>query len=155
MDISSFTYAIQSCAETCEDFPYYGLKDGDECWCGDYTSSIDRYGESEDCDVPCTGDSSANCGGDSAMRVFTQGKRERLYCLPQEYLPDVHWMLCSTANDAMYRRDIDRTDMIYLSSMLSFLRLLTSTAVALFLSSLKTLHSYNRRRCHRVLWGLL
>ena len=64
------TLFTQSCAAICEDFPYFGLQYGSECWCGDYASEINGYVESDGCNRMYTGDSDANCGGNYAMRIF-------------------------------------------------------------------------------------
>ncbi|KAK3181176.1 hypothetical protein K4F52_007451 [Lecanicillium sp. MT-2017a] len=51
------------------EYPFVGLKGGDECWCGTYvdggTSSSPR-----ECNVPCAGDEAETCGGDGVFNVF-------------------------------------------------------------------------------------
>lgn len=50
-------------------YPFVGLKGGDECWCGTYvdggTSSSPR-----ECSVPCAGDEAETCGGGGVFNVF-------------------------------------------------------------------------------------
>ncbi len=63
------------CAARCESYPYYGLEYGVECWCGSYDEDdYDKYGESSGCTMPCSGNDNVSCGGEFAIRVFTQGE---------------------------------------------------------------------------------
>lgn len=66
--------ALQYCATYCNDYPYYGLQYGSECWCGDYDAQYDKYGEANNCDFDCSGNSQIHCGGRYAMQVFSQGQ---------------------------------------------------------------------------------
>lgn len=65
---------LQYCANYCSEYPYYGLQNGNECWCGEYDSTYDRYGEASNCDTPCSGNDDIVCGGRYAMQVFSQGQ---------------------------------------------------------------------------------
>ena len=44
-----------------KDFPYYGVEDGDSCYCG---ANADKLvpANPEECDTPCTGDEDQTCG---------------------------------------------------------------------------------------------
>lgn len=67
---------FQQCAAECGAFPYFGLKYGGTCFCGDYGSEIDTRSDASIgiCTRPCTDDATVDCGGRRALRVFTQGK---------------------------------------------------------------------------------
>ncbi|CAB1116410.1 unnamed protein product [Ectocarpus sp. CCAP 1310/34] len=65
----SMTTAI--CADTCAEYAYYGTQYGRECWCGN-NADYAVYGEVT-CDMECTGDSSATCGGFNAMSFYSTG----------------------------------------------------------------------------------
>ena len=51
----------QACAEACRDYTYFGLQNGDQCFCG---AGYGRYSQESDsaCSIQCTG-SDAMCGG--------------------------------------------------------------------------------------------
>jgi len=51
-----------------------GMKNGNECWCGteEYWPRVrdeDLVAKLEDCDIPCTGDTSVHCGGKDLIEV--------------------------------------------------------------------------------------
>ncbi|CAM9882583.1 unnamed protein product [Hapterophycus canaliculatus] len=60
-----------------EGFDYYGTQFGNECWCGAGTpeDTYLRYGELDEsaCDVPCAGDPTESCGGNTIMSVYAFG----------------------------------------------------------------------------------
>ena len=44
-----------------QDFPYYGVEDGDSCYCGDNADKL-VPANPEECSTPCTGDEDQDCG---------------------------------------------------------------------------------------------
>eukprot|EP00904_Undaria_pinnatifida_P011685 jgi/Undpi1/7647/HiC_scaffold_23.g10120.m1 len=62
-----------ACAESSK--YYYGLQQGNECWCAgcditelETNTDYDRHGEGS-CSTPCSGDSTSTCGGDFAAAL--------------------------------------------------------------------------------------
>ena len=51
-------------------FPYAGLQFGKQCRCG---HSFGRFGHSNGCDTPCSGNSSETCGGWLAQNIYFTG----------------------------------------------------------------------------------
>ena len=51
---------------------YAGLEEGDQCFCGIEGTNYARLGrrEDSDCNIPCVGDISQTCGGDSAIAIY-------------------------------------------------------------------------------------
>jgi len=54
----------EKCNEMCDkkSYQYFGVQNYRECWCGDAMPSIYRL-QPEECDRPCSGDSTKACGG--------------------------------------------------------------------------------------------
>lgn len=46
------------------------------CFCGTADEDYTIYGESDDCDYPCTGDSESTCGGRWAMDVYAMDGKD-------------------------------------------------------------------------------
>lgn len=67
-------FPVQSCKTLCEDYAFYGLEFANECFCGLKSEDYTVLGVSTSCDMQCTGDKSAICGGRNAMSVFTQDR---------------------------------------------------------------------------------
>ena len=53
----SFKYAVTQAGNACH------------CW-----NSYNMNAEMDNCDIPCTGDSSQTCGGESASQIYVTGK---------------------------------------------------------------------------------
>ena len=52
---------------------YAGLEAEDECFCGEAGADYDQLGQrpdESDCDRPCPGDSTQDCGGDFAIAIY-------------------------------------------------------------------------------------
>lgn len=62
----------ESCIAICrtKGFKYAGVQYSESCLCG---NSYGKYGEAENCDYPCKGDSSKICGGYSTNSVYATG----------------------------------------------------------------------------------
>lgn len=65
----SDTVAPQLCMEICDGYKFSGTQWGKQCFCGGEDTNHLLHGESEDCDMPCTGDENETCGGFDAMEV--------------------------------------------------------------------------------------
>lgn len=52
---------------------WYATQYGKECWCGDESVDIDKYG-SATCNYPCAGDPTTYCGGYNAFTAYKTGK---------------------------------------------------------------------------------
>ncbi|KAK0609405.1 hypothetical protein B0T14DRAFT_387181, partial [Immersiella caudata] len=50
------------CAVLCEGWRYFGVENGNECFCGNELDHTTLTAEDE-CSTPCTGDSDEVCGG--------------------------------------------------------------------------------------------
>ena len=62
---------LELCFFLCFDdneYLYAGVQNGKECWCGNVkpTTSAPKY----ECDVPCGGDTSQNCGAADRMNIY-------------------------------------------------------------------------------------
>eukprot|EP00903_Cladosiphon_okamuranus_P010392 g9830.t1 len=64
---------IELCAGLCAGEAYFGVQYGVECWCGDASADISLHGTST-CDVPCSGDGGAICGGSWAFSAYAFGE---------------------------------------------------------------------------------
>ena len=53
-----------------KEFEYYGVQNGDECYCGDNDSKFILTDPIE-CNKPCVGDSSERCGASWRMNVYS------------------------------------------------------------------------------------
>ncbi|CAM9255649.1 unnamed protein product, partial [Ectocarpus sp. 8 AP-2014] len=65
-----------TCKATCVGYAYFGLQYGKQCFCGTADEDYTVYGESDDCDYPCTGDSESTCGGRWAMDIFAMDGKD-------------------------------------------------------------------------------
>lgn len=69
---------LEDCAAKCGEMVkfYYGLLQGNECWCAgceiterETNTDFDRHGDGT-CNTPCAGDPSSVCGGDMAISLY-------------------------------------------------------------------------------------
>jgi hypothetical protein len=65
--------SLKACADHCQSggYEFAGTENGNECWCG--TSLRDdavRLPDSQ-CDEPCVGQPTENCGGNWTVNVFS------------------------------------------------------------------------------------
>lgn len=63
---------VKECAMKDETFSYFGLQDGDKCFCG---KSYGKYGQAEDgaCNKRCKGNEDENCGGSNDNMIYFYG----------------------------------------------------------------------------------
>lgn len=71
----------QRCVEVCKQkgFAYAAVQYGQSCLCG---NSYGKYGPADNCNYPCTGDSSQMCGGYSANSVYSTSGGSTGKCPP-------------------------------------------------------------------------
>ncbi|KAK8086537.1 hypothetical protein PG994_001511 [Apiospora phragmitis] len=64
---------VENCIDACSlgSYTYAGLEYGSECWCSNMMPNYDPVDMAE-CDMGCTGDAAAVCGGVSRILVYTQ-----------------------------------------------------------------------------------
>ena len=77
---------VEKCKKLCFEDPgdprvFAGLKNGNQCWCGDEIRSSQTYA----CSTPCSGDSSQKCGGIDRMNIY-QSMLIPVYCKNFHYL---------------------------------------------------------------------
>lgn len=67
--ITSPNMTPNTCAAICADYHYFGLEDGDQCFCG---MDLDPAAETSEtqCQLKCSGDSSLGCGGTLRLTVY-------------------------------------------------------------------------------------
>ncbi|KAK4446236.1 hypothetical protein QBC34DRAFT_469965 [Podospora aff. communis PSN243] len=58
-----------TCAALCEGWRYFGVENGNECFCGNELDHATE-GNEEDCSAPCTGDGDEVCGGNWRIGIW-------------------------------------------------------------------------------------
>lgn len=63
---------VKECAMNDETLSYFGLQDGDKCFCG---KTYGKYGRAKDdtCSQRCSGNENENCGGKNNNMVYFYG----------------------------------------------------------------------------------
>lgn len=59
----------ESCADFCDDYTYFGLEFGGQCFCGD-DFEYDPVAATGQCNHVCAANSSQTCGGSAALQVY-------------------------------------------------------------------------------------
>lgn len=80
----------QACIAACKagGFPHAGVEYGGECWCGALKADDSVSVSSEECAMPCNGDSSQTCGGRGRIHIYlAEGFQSDEPCGEEE--PDV------------------------------------------------------------------
>ena len=63
---------VEACRDFCEDYPYFGVENGNECFCGHhYRLPLDIVYDWE-CPYQCPGDISESCGGELRMNIWSR-----------------------------------------------------------------------------------
>jgi hypothetical protein len=62
-----------TCSAKCEGWNYFGLQDGQDCFCSNSSTAYASQGPSYQCNIPCTGNVSVVCGGPCANSVYWNG----------------------------------------------------------------------------------
>jgi len=87
---------VESCVAACynDGFPYAGLQDGSQCFCG---YSYGSHGVSGSCYDTCSGNSAEVCGGPYANSVYSTGIPPTSYlgCFTDEGTRDLQYLLYS------------------------------------------------------------
>ena len=60
---------IATCSRICKDYNYFGLQDGDGCYCGNDDSKFIPVSPDE-CNQPCSGNKNEICGGSWRLSVY-------------------------------------------------------------------------------------
>ena len=68
---TSATRAI--CNAHCKGYKYYGVQDGSKCFCSNSYGTTGKKTSDGDCNMPCQGNSSEICGGNSHNSVYARG----------------------------------------------------------------------------------
>lgn len=67
---SSTTMTYAACASFCSGFNYLGLEYGSECYCGNSFANPTTLAPAADCNMPCAGDKTQNCGAGNRLWLF-------------------------------------------------------------------------------------
>lgn len=82
--------SISKCKNSCSrrSYPFAGVKEGNQCWCGTHVLGTFSRNETRDCNVPCSGDSTAICGGNGFINIFRAEYEDGVVLEPQP-LPQI------------------------------------------------------------------
>ncbi|KAM0328816.1 hypothetical protein ACHAQA_005231 [Verticillium albo-atrum] len=71
-DLDAATITPELCIKSClaSGLPYAGVEFGSECWCGALRSTFSQEVSGDDCNMPCNGDKSLDCGGRGRINIF-------------------------------------------------------------------------------------
>lgn len=75
---------LEKCAEVCRYNVYFGVRNGDACYCGDVLRTDPpsvMEGSDETCDIPCQGNSAQKCGASSSLSLWKK-KQDAVIPLP-------------------------------------------------------------------------
>ncbi|KAI8630141.1 heme peroxidase [Xylariaceae sp. FL1651] len=61
---------LESCAEFCQDYHYFGTEYGRECYCGNVPDASSNQTDLADCNMPCSGDISEYCGASNRLDLY-------------------------------------------------------------------------------------
>ncbi|KAI0157533.1 heme peroxidase [Xylariaceae sp. FL1272] len=64
------TVTLESCAEFCEGYTYFGTEYADECYCGDGFGKGSVEAAAADCKMTCAGNDKEYCGGNDRLSVY-------------------------------------------------------------------------------------
>lgn len=67
---------MEACREKCDGFAYFGLENGNECFCGQEYSLPLVMVKDGDCDKECPGDEEESCGGFLRMNIWSQEEQK-------------------------------------------------------------------------------
>eukprot|EP00752_Nemacystus_decipiens_P013622 g12080.t1 len=109
---------VERCNGHCllEEYHYFALQSGDECWCADSTADLSKHG-SGTCDENCAGNPSQNCGGHLAFVAYEVAavlspnpSPTPVMTIPSSCglsLPDFNWVEGSGVNGRLYADGTD------------------------------------------------
>jgi hypothetical protein len=61
---------LESCAEFCQQYHYFGAEFGSECHCGNVPVASSNQTDLVECNIPCSGDASEYCGASNRMDLY-------------------------------------------------------------------------------------
>ncbi|KAI0911180.1 heme peroxidase [Ustulina deusta] len=61
---------LESCADFCQDYHYFGAEYGSECHCGNILAASSNQTNLTDCNTPCAGDPSEYCGAGNRLNLY-------------------------------------------------------------------------------------
>jgi hypothetical protein len=61
---------LESCAQFCLAYHYFGTEYGSECHCGNALAASSNETDLADCNVPCSGDASEYCGASNRLNLY-------------------------------------------------------------------------------------
>ncbi|KAK4246156.1 WSC domain-containing protein [Corynascus novoguineensis] len=69
---SATAMTVDDCGDYClnSGFLWFGLEYGAECYCGATLNANSTSAAETDCNMPCSGDSAATCGGSNRLSVY-------------------------------------------------------------------------------------
>ena len=70
--INNSSDLLGECKDTCQEkgYTYFGLENGDTCWCGDDFGSLGQDSASLTCSTPCIGTAGQLCGSSDSNSVY-------------------------------------------------------------------------------------
>ncbi|KAI2623449.1 heme peroxidase [Xylaria nigripes] len=61
---------LESCANFCQSYHYFGTEFGSECHCGNILAAFSNQTNLTDCNMPCSGDPSEYCGSGDRLNLY-------------------------------------------------------------------------------------
>ncbi|KAF2808095.1 WSC-domain-containing protein [Mytilinidion resinicola] len=66
---------LESCAQYCSSYRYFGVEYSSECYCDNNICSLSIKQNTDDgCSMPCAGDSTETCGGPDFLNIYYSNK---------------------------------------------------------------------------------
>ncbi|KAK5989408.1 WSC domain-containing protein [Cladobotryum mycophilum] len=65
------TMTLETCADFCSGYTYFGVEYGRECYCGKTLNDVSKKADNQDdCSFPCAGDSTELCGAGVRLQLY-------------------------------------------------------------------------------------
>ncbi|EPE36691.1 hypothetical protein GLAREA_08854 [Glarea lozoyensis ATCC 20868] len=61
---------IEFCSVACSNYLYFGVENGNSCYCRQSISKVAQVAPASQCNKPCTGNPSQICGGSSRLNIY-------------------------------------------------------------------------------------
>ncbi|KAH8687119.1 WSC domain-containing protein [Tricladium varicosporioides] len=61
---------LEGCGSVCDGYKYFGLQNGDKCYCANELAAASSMVADEECRIPCAGDSNEYCGDNLRVSLF-------------------------------------------------------------------------------------
>jgi len=62
----------QMCEKLCQNFKFYGVETGSECWCGNELAQWTQKLQESDCHEKCWGDKNQSCGAGWRLNLYSK-----------------------------------------------------------------------------------